>query len=145
MIACLSFIAAAVLVLEGGAPARGPLEMKTIEKGTDSAVESAGQFTARTQKEWTALWRSHAWDRPLPGVDFARDMVVAVFMGSRPTAGYAVEIAGTRLQQGILIVEYREASPRAGAMTAQILTAPYHLATIPKFAGRVKFEKIADP
>src|SRR6202023_1375034 len=111
MIACLSFIVAAVLVLEGGAPARGPLEMKTIEKGTDSAVESAGQFTARTQQEWTKLWRSHAWDRPLPSVDFARDMVVAVFMGSRPTAGYAVEIVGTRLQQGTLIVEYRESPP----------------------------------
>jgi hypothetical protein len=72
-------------------------------------------------------------------------MVIAVFMGSRPTAGYAVEIVGTRLQQGTLIVEYREAPPRADAMTAQILTAPYHLATIPRFAGRVKFEKIADP
>jgi hypothetical protein len=143
MIPCLSLIIAALV--QGGALARGPQEMKTIEKGTDSAVESAGQFTARTQAEWTKLWRSHAWDRPLPKVDFARDMVVGVFMGSRPTAGYAVDIVGTRVQQGTLIVEYRETPPRADAMTAQILTAPYHLAAILKFAGPVKFEKIADP
>jgi hypothetical protein len=117
--------------------------MKTIEKGTDSAVESAGQFTARTQAEWTKLWKSHAWDRPLPKVDFAREMVVGVFMGSRPTAGFAVEIVRTRVQQGTLIVEYRETPPPADAMTAQILTAPYHLAAIPKFAGPVKFEKTA--
>jgi hypothetical protein len=141
MIPCLSLLIAALL--QGAAPARGPQEMKTIEKGTDSAVESAGQFTARTQAEWTKLWKSHAWDRPLPKVDFAREMVVGVFMGSRPTAGFAVEIVRTRVQQGTLIVEYRETPPPADAMTAQILTAPYHLAAIPKFAGPVKFEKTA--
>jgi hypothetical protein len=141
VIACLSLIVAALL--QGGAPAPGPPDMKTIEKGTDSALDSAGQFTARTQAQWTKLWKSHAWDRPLPKVDFAREMVVGVFMGSRPTAGFAVEIVRTRLQQGTLIVEYRETPPPADAMTAQILTAPYHLAAIPKFAGPVKFEKIA--
>ena len=143
MIACMSLMLAALLTpLQSGAPARGPLEMKTIEKGSDSAVESAGQFTARTQAEWRKLWRSHAWDRELPKVNFARDMVVAVFMGSRPTAGFMVEIVGTRQQGGTLIVEYRETPPRADALTAQILTAPYHVAAIPKFAGPVKFEKV---
>jgi hypothetical protein len=142
MIACLSLIAFALS--QGGAPARGPLAMTTIENGTDSAVDSAGQFTARTEAQWMKLWRSHAWDRQLPKVDFARDMVVAVFMGSRPTAGFSIEIVGTRKQDGALIVEYREGAPQDDAITAQILTAPYHIAAIPKFAGPVKFEKIVD-
>jgi hypothetical protein len=140
MMAVLSLIVAALL--QGGAPPRGPQEMKTIEKGTDSAVDSAGHFAARTQAEWRKLWRSHSWDRELPKVDFTRDMVVGVFMGSRPTAGFAVELVGTRAEHGTLIVEYRETRPGADAVTAQILTAPFHLATIPKFAGPVKFEKV---
>jgi hypothetical protein len=142
--ACLSLIVVAALL--GGAPPRGlremKLEMKTIEKGTDSAVDTGGQLIARTPAEWKKLWQSHAWDRELPKVDFARDMVVGVFMGSRPTAGFAVEIVGTHRENGTLIVEYRETRPGNDAMTAQILTAPYHLAAIPKFAGPVKFVKV---
>jgi hypothetical protein len=131
-------------LLQGAVPARGPRRTTTIEKGTESAVDSPGQFTARTRAEWKKLWRSHAWDRELPKVNFGRDMVVGVFMGSRPSAGFEVEIVGTRAEHGTLVVEYRETRPGPDAMTAQILTAPYHLAAIPKFAGPVRFEQIAD-
>jgi hypothetical protein len=116
--------------------------MTTIEKGADSAVDDARQVTARTQAEWAKVWRAHAFERAAPKVDFTRDMVVGVFMGSRPTAGFDVAIVGTREDKGVLMVQYRETKPGRDKMTAQILTSPYHLVTIPRFNGDVKFEAI---
>jgi hypothetical protein len=32
---------------------------------------------------------------------------------------------------------------RLDALTAQILTAPYHLAAVPKYDGEVRFQRVA--
>ena len=69
-------------------------------------------------------------------------MVVGVFLGSRPTAGYSVEIVRTTEQPDGLVVEYREGSPARDMMTAQVITTPYHLVAVPKRTGEVKFEKV---
>ena len=134
-----SLVLAAALQAGGPPPAR----MTTIEKGSDSAVESPQKAVARTEAEWVTLWQSHAWDRERPKVDFTRDMVIGVFMGSRPTAGFSVEIVGVRPDNGVLVVQYRETAPGKNTMTAQIITAPYHLVSIARFDGEVKFEKVA--
>jgi len=57
---------------------------RTIEKGDQSNVDDARQVLVRTDAEWTKLWQQHASDRPRPGIDFSKEMVVGVFMGSRP-------------------------------------------------------------
>ncbi len=137
----LTTLLVAALLQAGSTPAR---PLATIEKGAESAVESPRQATARTPDEWAALWHAHSWDRPLPPVDFAHNMVVGVFLGTRPTAGYSVEIVGTRQENGALVVEYRETRPDKQTMTAQIITSPYHLVAMPQFAGDVKFQKLAD-
>lgn len=67
-------------------------------------------------------------------------MVVAVFLGSRPTAGYGTEIVLAAGNGGTLVVEHVETAPSPDALTAQILTAPYHLAAIPKHDGEVRFQ-----
>jgi hypothetical protein len=126
----------AALLQSGTAP------MRTLDQGNQSGVDEARQVVVRSASEWTALWRLHSPDRARPEVDFSREMVVGVFMGSRPTAGFEVEIRGTRESGGALIVQYRETLPAARAMTAQILTMPYHLVAVPTRSGEVKFEKV---
>jgi protease stability complex PrcB-like protein len=127
-------------LLQGGGRTAQPLT--TIDKGSSSAIETPREATARTPAEWAALWQAHSGDRPLPAVDFARDMVVGVFMGTQPTGGFAVEIVGTRQDHGSLVVEYRETRPGRDTITAQIITAPFHLVAIPAFSGEVIFQKV---
>jgi hypothetical protein len=115
--------------------------LRTVERGSQSNIESARQVVVRTAAEWTALWKTHNFDKPAPHVDFDSEMVVGVFMGSRPTAGYSVMITSVSERDGALVVGYSERSPRPGAMTAQVLTFPYHLVAVPKRAGNVTFEK----
>ena len=114
----------------------------TIVTDSMSEVDMPKQVAARTPAEWAALWRQHAGDTALPKVDLAARTVVAVFLGTRSSAGYAVEITGTRQDKGGLIVEWRERRPEPGAISAQVLTSPAHIATIPKFAGEIRFEKV---
>jgi hypothetical protein len=114
----------------------------TIVTDSMSQIDEPKQVAARTPAEWTALWRQHAGDTALPKVDFASRTVVAVFLGTRSSAGYAVEITGTRHDKGVLMVEWRERRPEPGMVTAQVLTSPAHIATIPKFAGEIRFEKV---
>ncbi len=115
--------------------------VRTVDKGEQSNVDEAKQVVVRTEAEWTKLWQQHSPDRKRPAVDLSKDMVVGVFMGSRPTAGYNVSIVSTFAKDGSVLVQYRESQPRPGTMAAQILTFPYHLVAVPKTAGDVKFEK----
>lgn len=126
----------AVLMQPGGAP------LRQLDKGDQSNVDDARQTVARTSDEYNTLWRLHAPDRPQPKVDFAKEMVVAVFMGSRPTAGFAIEILGTRDEAGTLVVQYRETRPARGMITAQVITSAYHIVAISSRPATVRFERI---
>ena len=120
-------------------PAGAP---RTVDKGEQSNVDGARQVVVRTEAEWTTLWRQHTPDRQPPAVDFSKDMIVGLFMGSRPTAGYNISIVSTFTKDGTVLVRYQESTPRPGTMSAQVLTFPYHLVAIPKAAGDVTFEKL---
>ena len=135
MLTTLTVLAAAI-VLQAASPPR------ILDRGDQSSVDDERQAVARTAAEWNALWRIHAADRPQPKVDLTREMVVGVFLGSRPTAGFAVDIVGTREEADALVVRYRETRPARGLLTAQVITSAYAIVALPRRDGAVKFEKV---
>jgi hypothetical protein len=110
-----------------------------LVKGNISDQQLGKQVTVRTAAEWKALWKDHAPAAKMPDVDFSKQMVVGIFLGSKPSEGYDVEIVGVREEGKDLIVEYVEKQPGRGTLAAQILTEPFHLVTVPKHAGTVRF------
>jgi PrcB C-terminal len=118
------------------------MPMHTVDRGARSAIHAARQAVVRTDAEWTALWEAHAAQRPKPAVDFSKEMVVGVFLGSRPTAGFSVQITRVSEEDGALVVEYRETRPRPDAITAQVLTSPFELVTVPQYGGEVRFKSV---
>jgi hypothetical protein len=116
---------------------------RTIDKGDHSYIGSPRQVVIRTPEEWTALWNEHAAERAKPAVDFSKEMVVGVFLGSKPTAAYSVAIVSTLAKNDALLVQYRVTQPSPGTIAAQVITFPYHLAVVTKSPAKdVKFEKI---
>jgi len=115
-----------------------------IAKGDSSEQQLAKQVTVRTAAEWKALWKDHAPTEKMPAVDFTKDMVVGIFLGTTPSAGYEAEIVGMRPEGKDLIVEYVQKQPAPGTMAAQILTEPFHLVSVPKHAGTVRFMHVPD-
>lgn|SRR5689334_14172219 len=129
--------AALVALLQSG------IQMRTIDKGQNSQIDTARQVSAHTADEWTKLWMQHAGARPRPSVDFNNEVIAAVFLGSRPTAGYGVEIVRARQAGVAMLVSYKETRPAPDSVAAQVLTSPYHIVAIPKGSTTdVKFERV---
>ena len=118
-----------------------PVKFTTIDRGQQSDIDEARQVTVRTAAEWTAIWKQHAGERQRPSVDFSTSTVVGVFLGTRPTGGYGVEITGIETAGSDLVVTWREQRPERGAMLSQVLTMPFHLVSVPRHTGQVTFKK----
>ena len=120
-----------------------PPGIELIASDNNSNVEEFRHMVAWTAGEWGTLWRTHSGVlKPAPSVDLTKRTVVAVFLGSRPTAGYSVEIVGTRREGKTLVVEWREVRPKERMLLAQVLTSPAVIVSIPKFDGDVAFKKV---
>lgn len=112
----------------------------TVARGTDSQITETREAIVRSTDEWRALWSAHSSGRT-PSVDFSRAMVVGVFLGTRPTSGYTVEIVRVRRQGSVTTVEYREQRPGPDGFNLQVLTVPFHLITIPR-TETIEFRKL---
>lgn len=93
-----------------GAPAPAPV-LRII---TDAqALSSFGsEFLPNAQAE-------------LSGIDMTQEFVIAVLAGSKPTAGYAIQVSsvlqsGTQVTVGVALTQ-----PQPGAILAQVVTSPF--------------------
>lgn len=121
------------------------MPMTTVARGSASGQQTARQVVVRTAAEWEALWKTHAPGQRPPAVDFSGRMVLGVFLGSQPSAGIDVEIVEVRPEGEGVVVEYVRRAPSPGMMAAQILTEPFHLVSVPKLEGPVRFVQRAGP
>ena len=113
----------------------------TVAGGANSFIDTERTVVVRTDAEWDALWKEHGPDRPRPNVDFKKDIVVGVFLGTRPTGGYSVAVTSVRTSNGVTTVQYAERRPAPGLMLVQALTMPFQLVRIPATAGKIEFRK----
>lgn len=113
----------------------------TVARGTDSQVSEPREVIARSAGEWRALWSTHSAERA-PDIDVSRWTVVAVFLGTRPTGGYEVEITRVLQEGGATVVEYREQRPPPDAFLIQALTSPFHIVRIPRTDTKVTFRNV---
>jgi protease stability complex PrcB-like protein len=136
------FVFSWLILLALQIPMDAQIALRPIATGAQSGIASPRQAVIRTAAEWDALWRDHQASAPKPAVDFSKETVVAVFLGSRPTSGYEVAIVSAAEEGGVLRVRYRETRPPADAITAQVMTFPFQIVAIPASSAKdVKFEK----
>jgi PrcB C-terminal len=129
----------------GVARAETGLPLRTIALGSRSRVLEPLEIVARAPAEWAALWARHSEPGvPLPPVDFAREMVVAVFLGRRSTSDYQVRITSAdEVGTGPdLEVTYREFDAAAGTVRRPVITMPFHIVALPRSAMSVRFRRL---
>ena len=111
-----------------------PAIFRSVGKGYRSGVRLPLQIVARTQSEWDAVWQQHVLgdssSRPPPVVDFEKEVVVALFLGDKPTGGYDVRISRAEQSHDTLTIHYQERNPPPGGMVNQTLTQPFHIVRI---------------
>jgi hypothetical protein len=121
--------------------------LRVLSNRARSTMDQPLRTVLRSEEEWKKLSAKAFAVKPAPvpvgvegaapknpvaGVDWSREMVVAIFLGIKPTSGYRVAITEARPVEGKLVVAYTERAPGKGAITLQALTAPYALAVVPK-------------
>jgi PrcB C-terminal len=121
--------------------AAGPA-VTTVARGSMSAITGPREVVVRSSADWNALWKEHGSTQPVPAVDFSKELVTAVFLGSRPTGGFSVEVVGARVEGDALIVEYVEQRPGRGSIVTQVLTSPFHIVRLPAHKGPVRFQGV---
>ncbi|HEX7004454.1 MAG TPA: protease complex subunit PrcB family protein [Trueperaceae bacterium] len=96
--------------------------------------EQQSFFLVRDQATLLSLWnRAHGSQLqvpPVPDADFSRETVVALFLGTKPTGGYAIEVERVSLVDGDLFIDVAIREPGAGAITTQAITSPWVMVRI---------------
>lgn len=71
-----------------------------------------------------SLPASHLALEPLSKIDFGNEYLMLVGLGQKPTSGYGVTLADSRIRKGHLEIDINVREPADGAMLAQVLTTP---------------------
>lgn len=82
---------------------------------------------AQLVEAWNRAYGTRLTLPPLPEADFRRETLLAVFLATKPTGGYGLEVQGVSLEDGDVYVDIVETEPAAGAITTQALTTPWLL------------------
>lgn len=115
-------------------------DIQTIAQGDGSHLVEPRRFVVRDPQAFAAVWAGHAGPAATPpAIDFDARMVVAVFAGHRPTPGYEIAIAGARRERDGLVIVVNEREPDASLATAQVLVSPFHIVSMPRDDGDVRF------
>lgn len=70
-------------------------------------------------------------DRPaLNSVNLSSNIIIAVFLGLRPTSGYSIEIMSIQVSDKVLDVTVKRSAPASWEPVRQGFESPYHLVRI---------------
>jgi hypothetical protein len=111
-------------------------------QGIDTSVKHEGQIVVRSEEAWIHFWTEHHPDEAAPDVDFTRNMVVGIFVGSRPAEQFSVSIVDVKAQPSGTTVDYRERYPPTGTFAVGVSVFPYALKVVPRSPNPVKFTKL---
>jgi protease stability complex PrcB-like protein len=108
----------------------------------NSGITESTRLVVRDAATWASTW-SRIWTvrpaPPLPAIDFNREMVIVVGLGTRPTGGYSIAVESASTEAGNLNVVVRTDTPDSGCLLFQALTSPVDVARIPRTDATVEF------
>jgi hypothetical protein len=144
LVALLSLLLCTPDSVRGVEPSGGgsPVPFVSIGQGSVSGIVDPQEVVIQSAEEWRELWSTHAPSAPAPPpVDFARELVVGIFAGQRPTSGYQVQVVRVERGETMISVVYQVTGPPADAMVAQVLTQPFLLITLPRLGLPIRFSR----
>lgn len=134
-------------VPEGEPTAKGA---RTLDRGSQSGIKEFRTVVVTRATEHVKLWQMHSQETspetsPPPLVDFDRETVAGVFLGTRPNACHGIEFLGAAESpaNGTTVVRWRAVTPGEGQVCAQVITHPFFLVAIPEADASVTFQQEA--
>jgi hypothetical protein len=117
--------------------------IQTVISEAHSGLATARREVIRDAAGWSRLWAEiHAGRTPapeLPAVDFAREMLIAVATGTRPSGGFSIQVTGVTTHGDTLEVAVLERCPESDAIVTLALTQPVEVVRVAKLAQTPTF------
>lgn len=113
-------------------------QFETIDHGTYSYVTEEKFETILNYDDWNNFWKLHAGGS-VPSIDFQKDMVIVVHLGTRNSGGYWVTVTKIESQTDKLVVYYDEVIPVC--YVTLMVTYPYHIIKLPRDEKQPSFVK----
>lgn len=124
----------------------GLVTFETLSSGDSSGVETPINGVISEQAQWQSLWDHHNAGRfpvpELPVVDFTTQRVVALFAGTKSTAGYQLDVVSVTESATEVVVHFVENLPTTDDFVAAVLTQPHQIFVIPLSPKPVVFSTI---
>lgn len=122
-----------------------PQSARALWRAANARAQSLTFMAARNDTEWATLWELAG--RVPPGRLPPEQMALGVFLGTRTTTGYSVEIVRLRPehhegQRDRLVVEYKEVMPPDGLFTSQVLTSPYAIVLVDRSDVAIRYTRV---
>lgn len=111
-------------------------------KGQHDGPLEPGHILVSDMKGWQALAAQVKLDAGAP--DFAKSVVVAVFVGERPTGGFTAAFEEPVAKGDDLVVRYRIKKPSPTSFVTQAFTHPWKARSFPRPKGKVRVELITE-
>lgn len=122
----------------------GGEDIRTLARGGVSGIHDALRIVITNDANWTTFWAGHVagvGGGARPDVDFAKERVVAVFLGQKPDACWSVEITKARTDNVAQTTTVTYAEKHAAAACTQQITYPHQIAAIPRAGTEITFER----
>lgn len=145
MLVCLCIMASCTPTASNGSNGNGnggytaepegtQLFFQTIEQRAMSGINEKEEHVVTDDKQWAALWaKVHRNQSPVPNmqaINFDREQVVAVFMGTKNSGGYGIEIKRVIDTGKQIVVLVEETTPPEGGIVTMAITQPFHIIKI---------------
>lgn len=111
-----------------------------------SAITEPLQVVIKDGESWKKIWekihcRVTSPVPPVPEIDFSREMVAVVGLGTRPTGGYGIVIHNAFEKDGKVAIIVRKQKPGTNCFTTQALTQPVDIVRLPRIEKPVEFRE----
>jgi len=112
-------------------PSVSTVPFQTIAFGEESGVKSWQTLVLTEQEQWEELWKEHvSYTRhppPMPQVDFAKEMVIAIFGGIQ-AEGSLLRITKVEKWRDRLVVHYTVDEPSCSKCSLPTgMVQPFHI------------------
>ena len=113
-------------------PPAQELVWEVIDSGAQAVGNEEPSFQlitndAQLSAVWNRAYGSRLTPPSLPDVNFRRETILAVFLATKPTGGYGLEVEDITLEGSDVYTDLRTTEPAEGAITTQALTTPWVL------------------
>ncbi len=114
------------------------LEFETLAHNFDSRYEEEMFYVIKDEETFVNLWENTLEEATIE-VNFDEQMVLAIFMGEKPSGGYGIEITHVIETDNAIEVTAIETVPGEEDMVTMALTYPSHVIVLEKSDKNVIF------